>query len=60
MTHPLHQHGLIPIASSLLSLSPLAFVFMNHHGVDWVGVCIPVTEIKRGIEVKGYIGPQAW
>lgn len=49
MTHPLHQHGLIPVSSGLLALSPLAFVFVNHHGVDGVGVCIAVAETKRNI-----------
>lgn len=52
MTHPLHQHGLIPIASGLLDLPPLALVLVHHHSVDGVGVCVPVTEISRGIPLQ--------
>lgn len=47
MTHPLHQHGLIPVASGLLRLPHLALVLVNHHGVDGVCVCIPVAGVRE-------------
>lgn len=43
-THPLHQHRLIPVASRLLALAALPLVLVHHHGVDRVGVCVPVAE----------------
>lgn len=54
MTHPLHQHGLIPVASGLLGLAALALVLVHHHGVDRVAVWVPVTESSR------VVGPQRY